>query len=160
VTPLERQLVGALEASASGPRTDPMTASSFDLSSVDLYINSQCNRRCAFCFLPDEYLASRVELSVGVASSIIEWCVGTVEEITLLGGEPSLHPRMPEIAEMVASAHLKLRIVTNASPPFRQLLELRSFVRALDSSTTSRRQASTRYAVVWPTRTPWRRLLV
>jgi MoaA/NifB/PqqE/SkfB family radical SAM enzyme len=114
-----------------------LRADDFNLSNVDIYINSRCNRRCAYCFLPDEFFATRQQISIEVADAIISWCQGAIREVTLLGGEPSLHPRIADIAELVASSGLNLRVVTNGSPPFRKLLNHRSFIRCLRSVAVS-----------------------
>lgn len=34
-----------------------------DLQSVDVYITSQCNRRCTYCFLPSDFFSSGQRMS-------------------------------------------------------------------------------------------------
>ena len=34
------------------------------LASVDVYITSQCNRRCTYCFLPTEFFTSGVRMNM------------------------------------------------------------------------------------------------
>lgn len=94
------------------------------LTSVDVYISSQCNRRCTYCFLPADFFSSGVKMDLAEFAGIVEWSQRNgVTEITLLGGEPSLHR---SFADMVGLAHdrgLKVRVVTNGHKRFRQLIE-------------------------------------
>lgn len=93
------------------------------LTSVDVYITAQCNRECTYCFLAADYFASRARMSVGMYARILGWSRRNgVGEITLLGGEPSLHP---DFTKMVCMAHDKgmdVRVVTNGTRKFRRLL--------------------------------------
>ena len=93
------------------------------LTSVDVYISSQCNRRCTYCFLPADFFSSGVKMGLEQFAGIVDWCRAQgVTEITLLGGEPSLHT---EFSAMVALAHirgLQVRVVTNGHKRFRRLL--------------------------------------
>lgn len=94
-----------------------------NLTSVDVYITSQCNRRCTYCFLPSDFFASGLRMSVAAFSDVSAWCVRNgVGEITFLGGEPSLHPSFPEMVSLANGRGLKVRVVTNGARRFRRLL--------------------------------------
>jgi MoaA/NifB/PqqE/SkfB family radical SAM enzyme len=103
----------------------PVQAPPFgSLTSVDVYISSQCNRRCTYCFLPAEFFASGVRMSVEEFSKIVDWSQRQgVSEITLLGGEPSLHRSFADMVGLAHSRGLKVRVVTNGHKRFRQLIE-------------------------------------
>ncbi|HTT55283.1 MAG TPA: radical SAM protein [Streptosporangiaceae bacterium] len=94
------------------------------LTSVDVYVTSQCNRRCTYCFLPSDFFASGLRMSFDALSGVVAWCCRyNVGEITFLGGEPSLHP---SFADMVSHSHgqgLAVRVVTNGARRFRRLME-------------------------------------
>lgn len=108
-----------------------VTAEDFKARSIDLYITSFCNRRCSYCFLTDEFLLSRQNMALGTVDDIIKWAVkGTIEEVTLLGGEPALHPDFDQIALAISLAGLRLRTVTNGSPRFQRMLRTRPGVAA------------------------------
>jgi MoaA/NifB/PqqE/SkfB family radical SAM enzyme len=93
------------------------------LTSVDLYITSQCNRKCTYCFLPAEFFASRERMSIDLYSRILTWSRGYgVGEITLLGGEPSLHPHFAKMVTMARDEGMNVRVVTNGTRRFRQLI--------------------------------------
>jgi MoaA/NifB/PqqE/SkfB family radical SAM enzyme len=95
-----------------------------NLTSVDVYITSQCNRRCTYCFLPSDFFASGLRMSMAAFSDVSTWCVRNgVGEITFLGGEPSLHPSFPEMVSLASDCGLKVRVVTNGARRFRRLLE-------------------------------------
>ena len=94
------------------------------LTSVDVYVTSQCNRRCSYCFLPPEFFASGGRMSLGAFSGVLTWCLREgVGEITLLGGEPSLHPSFAEMVATASGQGLDVRVVTNGARRFRRLLE-------------------------------------
>ena len=94
-----------------------------NLTSVDVYVTSQCNRRCTYCFLPSDFFASGLRMSMSAFSDVTTWCVRNgVSEVTFLGGEPSLHPSFPEMVSLANDRGLKVRAVTNGARRFRRLL--------------------------------------
>jgi MoaA/NifB/PqqE/SkfB family radical SAM enzyme len=93
------------------------------LTSVDVYIATQCNRRCTYCFLPTDFFASGKRMSLDSFSGVVDWSQRHgVGEITLLGGEPSLHPSFAEMASRASARGLEVRVVTNGARQFRRLL--------------------------------------
>jgi MoaA/NifB/PqqE/SkfB family radical SAM enzyme len=126
--------------------TDGLSASGFKLESIDVYITSTCNRRCTYCFLSDEFLNSRSHMSREAVRDIVSWAAaGNVPEITLLGGEPAIHPEFAQIVTDISRAGLSARTVTNGSRQFRAALTNPDVVNALgrvavsvDASTQSR----------------------
>ena len=103
--------------------TSALTAAEFAVTSIDLYLTSTCNRQCAYCFLDESFFASRQSMSVRTVGEILTWTSGsTIEEITLLGGEPALHPEFASIVALIRAAGLRARIVTNGSNRFRQAM--------------------------------------
>lgn len=94
------------------------------LTSVDVYVTSQCNRQCTYCFLPSDFFASRQRMSVEAFSGVVTWCQRhNVRELTFLGGEPSLHPSFPRMVTLARKGGLDVRLVTNGARRFRYLLE-------------------------------------
>jgi MoaA/NifB/PqqE/SkfB family radical SAM enzyme len=93
------------------------------LESVDVYITSQCNRRCTYCFLPTEFFASGARMSMDRFAGVVSWSRRhDLREITLLGGEPSLHRSFAAMVSHAAAQGLKVRVVTNGARQFRRLL--------------------------------------
>ena len=84
---------------------------------------SLCNRRCAYCFLPSKFLESRQRMSLDCFSDVAAWSVrNNIREITLLGGEPSLHPSFPDMVSHASGQGLDVRVVTNGARRFQRLL--------------------------------------
>jgi MoaA/NifB/PqqE/SkfB family radical SAM enzyme len=95
-----------------------------NLASVDVYITAQCNRRCTYCFMPPDFFSSGMRMSVGSFSGVVGWSQRHgVREITLLGGEPSLHPSFADMVRLASGRGMDVRVVTNGARRFRRLLE-------------------------------------
>jgi MoaA/NifB/PqqE/SkfB family radical SAM enzyme len=95
-----------------------------NLASTDVYINSQCNRRCVYCFLPPAFFATGMRMSLDSFSGVVTWCQRhDVREITLLGGEPSLHPSFAAMVSLASDRGMEVRVVTNGARRFRRLLQ-------------------------------------
>ena len=63
-------------------------------------------------------------MSLDAFSGVVTWCLRYgVEEITLLGGEPSLHPSFAEMVAAASGQGLDVRVVTNGARRFRRLME-------------------------------------
>ena len=94
------------------------------LASVDVYITSQCSRRCAYCFMPPDFFASGMRMSLDHFSGVVSWSrQHGVKEITLLGGEPSLHPSFATMVKLASNRGMDVRVVTNGARRFRRLLK-------------------------------------
>jgi MoaA/NifB/PqqE/SkfB family radical SAM enzyme len=113
-------------ATAELPSLPPaaITASFDNLVSVDVYVTSQCNRRCTYCFLPSEFFTSGARMTMARFTSILNWCQRhQIPEITLLGGEPSLHPSFASMVSSASALGMGVRVVTNGARRFRRLLQ-------------------------------------
>src|SRR5580704_6246048 len=94
-----------------------------NLVSVDVYINSQCNRRCLYCFLPADFFAAGMRMTVDSFLGVVSWSQRQgVQEVTLLGGEPSLHPSFATMISLASDRGMSVRVVTNGARRFRRLL--------------------------------------
>ena len=101
----------------------PLIVPAGNLASVDVYITSQCNRRCSYCFLPADFFDSGARMSFESFSGLVRWSQHNgVGEITLLGGEPSLHPSFPDMISHASGQGLDVRVVTNGARSFQRLL--------------------------------------
>lgn len=95
-----------------------------NLKSVDVYVTSQCNRRCTYCFLPSDFFASGLRMSVEAFSDVVAWCLRySVDGITFLGGEPSLHPSFADMVSLASGRGLDVRVVTNGARRFQRFME-------------------------------------
>lgn len=94
---------------------------------IYLYITEQCQLRCGHCYMGQERLDRSLALSTEKAKEIIRYGrrLGG-EYITFLGGEPTLHPDLPEFVDyaleqgyaqvMINSNGLLSRNVYNIAP--------------------------------------------
>ena len=93
------------------------------LTSVDAYVTSQCNRRCSYCFLPADFFSSGARMSMDVFAGVVAWSRRHgAGEITLLGGEPSLHASFADMVALANGQGLKVRVVTNGARSFQRFL--------------------------------------
>lgn len=95
-----------------------------NLTSLDLYITFRCNRRCTTCFIGNEQLDSAVEMSWDYIVELAQWAEGipNINEVVLLGGEPTLHSRFSEVLELFSRSRLAVRLVTNGNARAQGLL--------------------------------------
>lgn len=63
-------------------------------------------------------------MSISTFSQIVDWAGRhLLKEITLLGGEPSLHPNFLDMIPLARHKGLQVRVVTNGTTKFRRALE-------------------------------------
>ena len=100
-----------------------LSVADFRLSSIDLYLTSACNRKCTYCFLSDSFLSTWRNMPVTMVRDVLDWAAGSsIKEITLLGGEPALHPEFAAIVSLIGRSGLRSRTVTNGSHRFRKAI--------------------------------------
>lgn len=90
--------------------------------SIDVYVTYRCNLRCSHCFLGpklDQGTHFDFELLQKLIETAPTW--GT-EEITFLGGEPTLFPHLSEAIRLVQKRGLKARLVTNGQLSFQKFI--------------------------------------
>jgi MoaA/NifB/PqqE/SkfB family radical SAM enzyme len=74
--------------------------------------------------LPDQFFTSGARMSMDRFAGIVTWSQRHgVREVTLLGGEPSLHSSFAAMVSHADAHDLKVRIVTNGARQFRRLLD-------------------------------------
>lgn len=118
-------------------------AAAFNLEGIDVYTNTDCPFMCDHCFLTTQELYTQDRMDLETVGQIIQWAIqpgSRIEEITLLGGEFSMHPQAAEIIKLVGDAQrldgtfLRPRIVTNGGKPFQKLLADDEVVELLQKS--------------------------
>jgi MoaA/NifB/PqqE/SkfB family radical SAM enzyme len=92
--------------------------------SIDIYINSVCNLKCRTCFLGDTYFGVARSMSVDVVEEILSWAAAIgINDVAILGGEPTLHRSISRIARLPKEKGIKsTRLVTNGNRRFLKLL--------------------------------------
>lgn len=93
------------------------------VTSIDIYATYRCNLRCSHCFLGsklDEGTHFDFELLQTLIDVAPSW---ETREITFLGGEPTLYPRLVEVIRMVQERQMRARIVTNGQKSFEKFMD-------------------------------------
>ena len=79
---------------------------------MTIVVTHECNRKCAFCV--DIYRGNEEYITLDNVDKALKFAVkNNIKDILLVGGEPSLHPDIIEIARMVKSYGLTLIYTTN-----------------------------------------------
>ena len=90
---------------------------------IDLYINYRCGLRCNHCFIGDT-LNSNIEMPYELAKLIVNASAEyRHDEITLLGGEPTLYSSLIHLMLYITSKNIKIRIVTNGQKSFHRMMK-------------------------------------
>lgn len=83
---------------------------------IFLVVTHECNRNCAFCV--DLQRGKREYISLEDVKKACEYCVSNnVKTVTVLGGEPTLHPEIIDICTMLKHYDLYVVMTTNYSDP-------------------------------------------
>lgn len=87
---------------------------------LTVILTHRCNQRCEFCFDASNVMcASRgADMSIGTMECIVKMLRNSLPEnmpfnITLSGGEPTLHPKFLTMVEIVSDAGFPVTILTN-----------------------------------------------
>ena len=67
---------------------------------ANIIINNYCNLKCPYCFADDIKHDKPKNMSIKEFKSILEF-VGYYESVSILGGEPTLHPKIKQFLELV-----------------------------------------------------------
>lgn len=84
-----------------------------------LLVTNACSARCAYCHNEGQQKASD-RLTLAVVEHLLDTLAGggiCVSEIVLSGGEPTLHPQLPEIARRCKASGARVSINTHAGHP-------------------------------------------
>lgn len=92
------------------------------VSSIDVYVSYRCNLRCTHCFL-GEHLNTNLTFSFDELTKLIDACPqwGT-EEVTLLGGEPTIYRGVEDLVHYIQAKGLRARLVTNGLHGFARFM--------------------------------------
>ena len=83
---------------------------------MSIVLTHECNRQCPFCI--DQYRGRNEYISLLNVQRAINFAKAhNIKDVLLVGGEPTLHPQVIEIAKMIKGAGLKTILTTNYSKP-------------------------------------------
>lgn len=86
---------------------------------MNIVVTNQCNRRCPFCIAQKNTSKTKTEfLSLDNVNKAVEFAKAEgIKTIALTGGEPTLHPHIIEIAEILHQNGFDLALYTNYDFP-------------------------------------------
>ncbi len=100
---------------------------SLAIDSIDVFITDRCGLRCSHCFVGED-LNSNLDFDFALFDKLLgtakTW--GT-KEITFLGGEPTLYPRIIEAIELAQHYEYRTRVVTNGHLSYSRFIDRCSF---------------------------------
>jgi len=81
-----------------------------------LIVTHECNRKCAFCV--DKDRGKKQYISIKNVQKAINYALkNNLKTITILGGEPTLHPKIIDICKLIKSYNFKIVMTTNYDKP-------------------------------------------
>jgi hypothetical protein len=88
---------------------------------ANLTISTVCNQHCPYCFTSDHLGDSRISpsfLEVSDFDARLDFLDrSAIDQVRLLGGEPTLHPQFPELIELARARGKKVVVFTNGLMP-------------------------------------------
>lgn len=94
-----------------GARLRPQKPTGSETPHVTIETNTTCNIRCRYCYAIEEPVVKPVSQILAE----IDYALARrrLETVSLLGGEPTLHPELPEVVRYVKSRRLHCQVLTN-----------------------------------------------
>lgn len=81
---------------------------------INLFITYRCNLACTYCFARELGDIHTHDMSVAVFQKFLQWIEGaSPPAVGLIGGEPTLHPGLAEMAEAIRNAGIAPVVFTN-----------------------------------------------
>ncbi len=93
----------------------------FDISQnvndyLNLIVTHECNKKCPFCV--DQYRGENLMVSLEHVKKSLDLAKDkNIKDVLLIGGEPTLHPHIIEIAKLTKSYGFRVIMTTNYSKP-------------------------------------------
>lgn len=85
-----------------------------------ILILMDCNNDCLFCSVPKK----KTYLSISeIKTKIDKYKKENYDQITITGGEPTLHPGLPNIIKYIKSLNMECRITTNGTKLTKNLIK-------------------------------------
>jgi MoaA/NifB/PqqE/SkfB family radical SAM enzyme len=81
------------------------------VNTIQMFITNRCNKRCPGCFYEDRI--GRSEFTLEEYKDKIGTYLGSVEKVILVGGEPTMHPKIKDMVSFNRDNGLRTTIYTN-----------------------------------------------
>ncbi len=83
---------------------------------MNILLTLDCNLECAYCFARARKAAiSRQEMTLDELERLLSQLDPDVDEVRLMGGEPTLHSRYPEVMRLIKSTGFRVTVFTNGT---------------------------------------------
>jgi len=83
---------------------------------MSIVVTHECNKKCAFCV--DQYRGRNEYITLKSVYNALDIAkLDNIKDILLVGGEPTLHPKIVEIARIVKSYGFNTILTTNYKKP-------------------------------------------
>lgn len=83
---------------------------------MSIVVTHECNKSCQFCI--DKYRGNNEYISISSVINALNWAkLHNIKDILLVGGEPTLHPNIIQIAKTVKLYGFNLILTTNYTNP-------------------------------------------
>jgi radical SAM protein with 4Fe4S-binding SPASM domain len=83
---------------------------------ANLSITNRCNRRCDYCFARESFQTDRIgvaDMSWDVFEKSLAFLIrSNIREVSLLGGEPTLHPEFLQFVDRLLDSGLRILVFT------------------------------------------------
>lgn len=91
-------------------------------SSIDIYLTYRCDMRCSHCFV-GPLLDTRGDMPASmIGTLLVAAAESRVEEVTFLGGEPTLYPDIVGVTSRAFEFGMKVRYVSNGAGRLEHIL--------------------------------------
>jgi hypothetical protein len=85
---------------------------------ANISLTTACNRDCLYCFARVARRSGAGHMDIRTFEMALDFLARSgIDEARLLGGEPTLHPEFPRLAELALHRGLRLRIFSNGLMP-------------------------------------------
>lgn len=88
---------------------------------ANLTVSAVCNQHCPYCFTSDHLNSSRADrsfLEISDFDARLDFLDRSgIDQVRLLGGEPTLHPQFPELIKRARARNKKIVVFTNGLMP-------------------------------------------
>lgn len=81
---------------------------------VNIFVTYRCNFSCPYCFAADMRGEFPHDMEEGAYTKLLQWLVQSGQHsAAFIGGEPTLHPRLPEMIQAAKNAGISPVLFTN-----------------------------------------------
>lgn len=100
--------------------------------SAYLAANYHCNENCRFCPCSKQEKAEKMITPLAELKTAVDFFAGSgIREVTVSGGEPTLHPDLPELARYIQKKGLRVTLLSNGER-FSEDGFLQTFLNSID----------------------------